>query len=335
MITIKKYFRCLAILAVLCIMMRIIWIFDILILVNKGLRDGDITVPTTDPSVDSTPTKTDKDNLATSYYIQVKDGWLLYFVLYCMVLYSIVLHRNNIHIKRYRALLLLYIWCSGNNSREFITLVPIIVSSVFVCSLTFIERYGRILTERRQWSLSDARCRNFLFSFSLHTFYSHLCTCAVPEWRHTLFVSLAQHFSYPCSILLHFLRKVYLSNSHCKIAIFSAVTVGAWLNCVYRAHQFRQSVQTYTGPFHEEANFNFFNNFLFFRWLIFFELLLENFISKLLIFAFLSSLHSLHFTTLRFLSFTYLPLDDIVCFRFYLHRCQHGLRHSTSHHSTP
>ena len=74
MITIKKYFRCLAILAVLCIMMRIIWIFDILILVNKGLRDGDITVPTNDPSVDSTPTKTDKDNLATSYYIQVKDG---------------------------------------------------------------------------------------------------------------------------------------------------------------------------------------------------------------------------------------------------------------------
>ena len=91
MITIKKYFRCLTILAVLCIAMRIIWIFDILNIINEDFKDGEISIPTNDPTNDQDPstdpvtTDADRKNRAISYYIQVKDGCLILHVLYFTV----------------------------------------------------------------------------------------------------------------------------------------------------------------------------------------------------------------------------------------------------------
>lgn len=80
MIAIKKYFRYLTILAVLCIVMRVLWIFDILNVVKEELKDGEISVPTNDPTNDQNPstdpvtTDADRKNRAISSYIQVKDG---------------------------------------------------------------------------------------------------------------------------------------------------------------------------------------------------------------------------------------------------------------------
>ena len=71
-------------LAVLCIVMRIIWIFDVLTEINKELRDSKNADPTTDTTTDPTtvtePTAADRKNVAIMYYIQVMD------VLCCNVL---------------------------------------------------------------------------------------------------------------------------------------------------------------------------------------------------------------------------------------------------------
>ena len=70
--------------------MRIIWIFDILIVVNEELKDGETSGPTNettnDPAIDHATSSADKKSRAISYYIQVKDGCLMLHVLYYTVL---------------------------------------------------------------------------------------------------------------------------------------------------------------------------------------------------------------------------------------------------------
>ena len=81
--TIQKYVQGLTILAIMCILMRIAWVFDIVLLVETAVKNSNSKTTTTDPTVtDDYGTDSNKpmsDKIVVTFGIQVKNEIIHHF----------------------------------------------------------------------------------------------------------------------------------------------------------------------------------------------------------------------------------------------------------------